>query len=94
MFNWTNKELIEWQMKVTQSQKDIEETKHKLTLLEAKLETLKDTKTISEQDKETLAELSIKMAKLWALLLEKTPNGKEKLSKTGKRYGGKLQQNF
>lgn len=89
-----NKEKQENTLRITMLNKDIENIKHTLALLEAKLETLKETKTISEQDKDTLAELSIKMAKLWALLLEKTPNGKEKLSKTGKRYGGKLQQNF
>ena len=76
--------------KIEFMQDNIETMKQKLPILETKLETLKDTKTLSEQDKETLADLSIKMAKLWGLLTEKTPLGKEKLTKTGKRYGGKL----
>jgi len=93
---WKNEKELkieEDKIKLALLMKDIESIKHTLSLLEAKLETLKETKTISESDKETLAELSIKMAKLWSLLLDKTPNGKEKINKTGKRlYGGKLYQ--
>lgn len=36
-----------------------------------------------------LADLEVKMAKLWALLLETTPTGKDKLTKMGKFFGGK-----
>jgi len=39
---------------------------------------------------ERLADLETKMAKLWSLLLETTPRGKEKLTRYGKLYGGKL----
>ena len=35
-----------------------------------------------------LADLEIKMAKLWSILIESTPAGKDKLSKYGKRFGG------
>jgi len=36
-----------------------------------------------------VAELEIKMSKLWELLLTTTPTGQEKLSRFGKRFGGK-----
>jgi len=36
-----------------------------------------------------VAELEVKMAKLWTMLTTVTPNGQEKLSKAGKRFGGK-----
>jgi len=36
-----------------------------------------------------VAELEVKMAKLWTMLTTVTPNGQEKLSKVGKRFGGK-----
>jgi len=35
-----------------------------------------------------IADLEVKMAKLWALLVETTPSNKEKLTKFGKRFGG------
>ena len=37
---------------------------------------------------ERLADLEVKMAKLWSMLLEVDKFGKEKLSKYGKRFGG------
>ena len=36
-----------------------------------------------------VADLEVKMAKLWALLIDYTPKNQEKLSKFGKRFGGK-----
>lgn len=38
---------------------------------------------------ERLAELEVKMNKLWTLLTTTTPNGQDKLSKYGKMFGGK-----
>lgn len=38
---------------------------------------------------ERLAELEVKMSKLWALLTTTTPNGQDKLNKYGKLFGGK-----
>jgi len=36
-----------------------------------------------------VADLEVKMAKLWDLLTTTTPSGQEKLSKVGRRFGGK-----
>lgn len=84
------KEAQEFNFLIRQNLKDIEDIKHKLTIAEAKIEAIKDTKTLSEGDKETLSDLTVKMAKLWGLLLETTPNGKVKASKFGRKlYGGK-----
>jgi len=38
---------------------------------------------------ERLADLEVKMGKLWTLLLEETPNKKTKLSKFGRLFGGR-----
>ena len=43
---------------------------------------------LSVEEKARLADLEVKMAKLWALLVETTPLGKDKLSKIGRRFGG------
>lgn len=45
---------------------------------------------LTKDEQSRLADLEVKMAKLWAILLETTPNGKEKASKFGKRFGGQL----
>ncbi len=36
-----------------------------------------------------IADLEVKMSKLWSLLTEQTPQNKDKLSKYGKMFGGK-----
>jgi len=41
---------------------------------------------------ERVADLEIKMAKLWSLLSEETPRGKTKLTKFGKVAGEKFRQ--
>ncbi len=41
-------------------------------------------------DKERLAELEIKMSKLWGMLVSYTPTKQEKLSKHGKAFGSIL----
>lgn len=43
---------------------------------------------LTPEEKGRLAELEVKMAKLWSLLTETTPNGREKLSKLGRKFGG------
>lgn len=35
-----------------------------------------------------VADLEVKMAKLWGLLVEQTPRKQDKLSKYGRRFGG------
>lgn len=47
------------------------------------------TPAYSEDIGARVAELEVKMAKLWGMLTTVTPTGEEKLSKTGKRFGGK-----
>jgi len=41
-----------------------------------------------------IADLEVKMAKLWGLLVETTPAKKEKLTKYGKMFGGKARDSF
>lgn len=41
-----------------------------------------------------IADLEIKMAKLWSALIEVTPQGKEKLTRYGKRFGGGLKEDY
>ena len=43
---------------------------------------------LSAEEKERITDLEVKMKKLWDLLTEKTPAGKDKLTKFGKRFGG------
>ena len=43
---------------------------------------------VPQNHEERIAELEIKIAKLWSLLIEVTPTGKERLSKFGRRFGG------
>ena len=38
---------------------------------------------------ERIAELEIKMSKLWSMLTEISPTGKERLNKQGRMFGGK-----
>lgn len=49
------------------------------------LKTPKET-NIPKEHSERLAELEVKMLKLWGLLTEETAQGKTKLSKQGKTY--------
>jgi len=54
------------------------------------LEAQKESKPLSKDNHERLAELEVKMAKLWGLLTEKDLRGKEKLSRQGRLFGGRL----
>jgi len=42
---------------------------------------------------ERIADLEVKMAKLWSLLTEQNQMGKDKLTKFGRRFGGAMQNN-
>jgi hypothetical protein len=55
--------------------------------LEEKYKTLEMAR-IPVNHEERIAELEIKMAKLWNLLLEKSLKGEDKLTKFGRRFGG------
>lgn len=57
----------------------------KLAELEERLKKDQNPKDTQER----LAELEVKMNKLWTLLTTTTPNGQDKLSKYGKMFGGK-----
>lgn len=50
---------------------------------------------ITKEHMARVAELEVKMAKLWSLLMEVSQStGKEKLSRFGRRFGGKSQNNI
>ena len=55
--------------------------------LEEKYKTLELLK-VPQNHEERIAELEIKIAKLWSMLTEVSPTGREKLSKFGRRFGG------
>jgi len=42
---------------------------------------------------ERIADLEVKMAKLWGLLVENNAYGKEKLTKFGRKFGGAAMRN-
>lgn len=78
--------MIEWLYQ--RNSRELENLRAELKVLNDKLEALKsDPKGMSER----VADLEVKMAKLWTLLLETTPRGQDKLSKFGKRFGGASQ---
>lgn len=58
------------------------------------IELLKRIEKLEKQmdisDKERLAELEVKMSKLWGMLVSYTPTKQEKLSKHGKAFGSIL----
>lgn len=80
----TNEDIKELRAEIADHKNQIRETIHKIDLI---LATKPDVLTAEE--KARLADLEVKMAKLWGLLVETTPLGKDKLSKFGKRFGGK-----
>ncbi len=60
-------------------------------------EIIKRIKILEEQqsrisDRERIAELEIKISKLWGMLVSYTPTKQEKLSKHGKAFGSMLLQ--
>ena len=93
--------MVFWE---TKTLKELDEINRRLNMLEIakqrnddkmietalKIENLLKSKPdyLSAEEKQRLADLEVKMAKLWTLLIETTPLGKEKLSKFGKRFGG------
>lgn len=57
----------------------------KIAELEERLQRDKNPKDTQER----LAEVEVKLSKLWALLTTQTPNGQDKLNRYGKMFGGK-----
>lgn len=82
------KRIEELELEIIVHNKHIEDLLSKMSLLYGV-----KPESLSAEEKGRLADLEVKMAKLWALLIEYTPNNKEKLSKFGKRFGGKARQN-
>lgn len=83
-----------WESK---NDKEIESMRERILDLTVKIEALliageelKQKQNLTKEENARLADLEVKMAKLWGILLETTPNGKEKASKFGKRFGGQL----
>lgn len=77
-----------WKEEKQQLEKDYEEVLNVNQELLKQLEELKKEK-IPPKMEERVADLEIKLSKLWSMLIEYTPNNKEKLTKFGKRFGGK-----
>ncbi len=80
----------------TKAEKEIEEMRLRIEAMTLKIEALQiagreldKIVPLTKDEKERLADLEVKMSKLWGLLLETTPSGKEKVSKFGRRFGGK-----
>ena len=63
-----------------------EELRQEILRLEKKYALMLSSMIDKKMDNDRLAELEIKMAKLWDLLTEKTPTGREKVSKFGKGF--------
>lgn len=81
----------------TKNQKEIEDMRERILDLTVKIESLliageelKSQRNLTKEEQSRLADLEVKMAKLWGLLLETTPNGKEKVSKFGRKFGGQV----
>jgi len=83
---WETKNL----RKITELEDDLEEHEKKISQLLEKMALIYGAKPecLTKEEKERLADLEVKMAKLWSLLIEQTPNGRDKLSKFGRRFGG------
>lgn len=96
---WENKALIEIDeanehIKFLEKIQKVHEEKllkltHEIDLLIAR-----KPEYLSAEEKGRLADLEVKMAKLWGLLIETTPLGKEKLSKFGRKFGGQSKNNL
>jgi len=71
----------------------IDELKRELELTEKKYAELLTKSPASTQEfANRLADLEVKMGKLWALLLEQDKRGNDKLSKFGRRFGGQAKK--
>lgn len=45
---------------------------------------------MTKEQEARLADLEVKMVKLWGLLVTSTPNGQDKLTKHGRLFGSKI----
>jgi hypothetical protein len=53
-----------------------------------KLRETLDKKPLPDNFHDRLADLEVKVSKLWMMLTEKSPTGKDKLSRYGRMFGG------
>lgn len=82
-------------MKLFWKNKEIKELRNEIEILDGKIETLtalldKKPDKIDKDTHERIAELEVKMAKLWSILLESDARGKDKATKLGRLFGRKL----
>lgn len=86
------KELDETNKHIEFLEKIQNEHDKKMFEIAQKIEMLINNKPqyLSAEEKERIADLEVKLKKLWELLTEKTPNNKDKLSRVGRRFGGQL----
>lgn len=85
---WDNKNDIE----IEQMRERILELTLKVESILIAGEELKAQKNLTKDELARLADLEVKMAKLWGILLETTPSGKDKISKFGRKFGGQIKQ--
>ncbi len=70
--------------------KEVSDIQDILDIVGRDISLLKERRELSNDIGARVAELELKMAKLWSLLLETSQaTGKEKLTKFGRRFGGK-----
>lgn len=73
-------------------------TRSQIQELDGKIQHIKEELTkkpdlIDKPTLERIADLEVKMAKLWMLLTEKNAYGKDKLTKFGRKFGGAAMRN-
>jgi hypothetical protein len=86
MFGAFNKKKIESEIDkeyIKQLEKDLSDLEKKYA------ESIANKPVITKEDSARLADLEVKMAKLWSLLVEQTPRGQDRLTRYGKVFGGK-----
>ena len=79
--------------KIELLKKEIEDIQDILDVVGNDLKFLKEKRELSNDLGARVAELELKMSKLWSMLLETTPTGKQKLSTFGRKFGGMSKHN-
>ena len=90
---WTIKKELDMRIKVLEQLQELHNEEIKKTI--SKIDIILATKPdyLSIEEKTRLADLEIKMTKLWSILLEQTPTGKDKLSKVGRTFQERFGRN-
>lgn len=74
--------------KIELLKKEIEDLKDILDSVDTDIRHLKEKRELGDNLGGRVAELELKMSKLWNMLLETTPTGKDKLTRFGRKFGG------